>query len=146
MTKAVMRGEHRRWRETLRDAPTWALEDEMARRVKEMAPAPIRLPGVVVDPLHGSVEWRGEWHLFGGRDLEVLYALAVFQQQGRRSVLSGYLADQVFRGFDESAKQSLRVYVWRINKRVPGLIVKEWRPGSKQVGYGLALDDAKEAA
>lgn len=150
MNAQPKRDESAYWRRALRDAPVWALEDEMARRTSAVGPDPIDLPGVRVDPLTGDVDWRGGLFVFGGRRLELIYALATLHRQGRRFVIGkGHgtattrgLCGILFPGWDEeSACQNLRVIVNGINKLAPGLIVKRAANGRTwPVAYGLATD------
>lgn len=120
------------------------LVDEVRRRgaAEPEGPAVVRLPGLVVDPIASTVHWRGETMHLGGRNMEVLYALAVTRYQGRRLLQPAALASKVWRGWPpDSSLPCLRVAVSQIRKVLPGLIASKPR-----FGYWLEVDAGEAAA
>jgi DNA-binding response OmpR family regulator len=139
-------GERTAWTNRLAHVPSWALSEELQRRGEEDdRDQRVVLAGLVVDPIGSSVTWRGDEYAVGGRQMEVLYALALDRAGGRRRVATRRLAERVFRGFErEGACANLRVVMAVLRRRFPGLIDSVWI-GSR-VAYGLALADAPAAA
>ena len=128
------------WRGTVRACPTWVLEEELAARgLLAVRDAAVRLPGLVVDPLANTVTWRHDTYLVTGRQMQVLYLLALNRREGRRGMHGQGLAERVWRGWETpGALLNLRVVVSDLRKRLPDLITRTGRmPGL----YGLALED-----
>lgn len=126
------------WRQQLACVPTWALEQEMARRADRLGPEAVDLGELVVDPVGGRVRWRGDDYVLTGRAMEVLYALALAHRDGRLRTAPRALALAVWRGWEvEDARRSLRSYLTVLRRRFPGLIVGGFGQGR---GHGLAVE------
>jgi hypothetical protein len=123
----------------LAQAPTWALERELAgRRLKPFDPV-IRLGSLEVDPVGCRVRWGHDAHRVGGREMEVVYALAAARRSGYVRVPARELTRTIFRGWDSAtAATNLRQYVCQVNRRIPGLILGST---AYRLGYALAETD-----
>lgn len=140
--------ERTNWTTRLAGVPDWALREELQRRGEEAdTDQAVHLPGLTVDPVAGQVVWRGERHRVGGRAMEIVYALALAHQQGRRRVRSDLLAARVFRGWDQAAaRASVNVTLSNLHDRLPGLAVTERLRGAGPYSYRrLALDEEASA-
>lgn len=127
------------WQRTLAQAPQWALEDELARRADEIAHvAAIRVGDLLVDPVSSLVRWRGDDYVVRGRQLEIVYALAVAWTRGVWRVRGPDLAAMVYRGFEgREAMASLRQTLGAFRRRVPDLVLSRRNSG---LGYWLNVD------
>lgn len=136
-----------RHRALLREVPTWALQEELARRdghAAEIAAPSASVRGFFIDPIANLVRWRGDTYEVGGRQAEMLYALALARKRGRRRVPAAWLAVTVFRGFtQETADTNVRQTLHDLGQRFPGLLLMS---GNRRLGYGLNLDDDEEAS
>lgn len=131
------------WAKALGEIPTFALTAELERRGVREAPDPVavELPGLTVDPVGSTVVWRGDEYAVSGRQMEMLYVLAVARRDGRRWLATPRLGYEVFRGFDpESARFSTQTYLCYLRKRFPGLI-ESVRTGGTNTAHGLVLDE-----
>jgi hypothetical protein len=139
------------WTRALASAPDWALREELERRGEEPETDPrVRLPGLAVDPVAGYVLWRGVAYGLGGRQMEIVYALARAHLAGRRRLRSDVLAARIYPDWDGvSAGEGLWSHCRNLRRAVPGLLVSErlgGRLGGHRSYYRLALDDEQEAA
>jgi DNA-binding response OmpR family regulator len=133
-----------RTRVALAQAPLWALERELASRRFRPKDTAVTFGDLTVDPVHSCVTWGHDAYRVRGRQMEVVYALAVARRRGYFRVPGVDLAQSVWRGMDaHTACTNLRSYVNALNKRIPGLVLLS---GTGRVGYGLAVpdDDAQE--
>ncbi len=133
------------WTRHLASVPAWALREELERRGEEPDTDPtIRLPGLEVDPVAGLVVWRGVAYGLGGRQMEIVDALARAHLAGRRRVRSDVLARRVFPDWDTGTTgECLWSHCRNLRRAVPGLLVSErlgGRLGGHRGYYRLALE------
>ena len=138
----MVKGIDRRTQIVLAQTPTWAIEEELAKRRWVPNDRLLRLPGLVVDPVGIRVVWRGESYDVTGRMMEIVYELALSKKSGYYRIPAKHVCVKVWGAGDEAALANFRCTVLYIRRRLPGLLL----PSDGKAGYGLDVPEEAEAS
>lgn len=119
--------------------PTEALAAELYRRGIDPLSCvqDVRLPGLTIRPSHYLVTWGGQDVLLRPRQMDVLLVLARSHPNG---VTTARVAHEVYGAASASHRQTIRVFLYELRRRLPGLLNEQGgnRGGQPVAVYSLA--------